>query len=412
MVRVLNDEADLPLFAAAARRFLSVSELNELIKGSLESHLDTVWVQGEISNFRVPPSGHCYFTLKDDRSQICAVMFRRQGLNLRFTPENGMAVLCFGRVSLYTVRGDLQLYVEEIEPQGQGALYIAFEQLKKKLLAQGLFAEERKRRLPFLPTTIGIVTSDGGAALRDMLRIIDDRYSDRRVVVRAVKVQGDGAAREIARAIYDLNRLGGVDVMVIGRGGGSLEDLWAFNEEMVARAIFASNVPVVSAVGHEIDFTIADFVADCRAPTPTAAAEMILPRKLDLREQVDLLELQLRKSVDSAVSSARQTLGGLAKRLADPSRKLRDHQQRLDDLSIDLLRRFQERFRESKKRLSECAARLHALSPLAVLDRGYAIAHKLPEQQIVKRAEELSVGDRIRITFSQGESTCRVEKNE
>jgi exodeoxyribonuclease VII large subunit len=383
-----------------------------LIKGALESHLDTVWVQGEISNFRVPPSGHCYFTLKDDRSQICAVMFRRQGLNLRFTPENGMAVLCFGRVSLYTVRGDLQLYVEEIEPQGQGALYIAFEQLKKKLLAQGLFAEERKRRLPFLPTTIGIVTSDGGAALRDMLRIIDDRYSDRRVVVRAVKVQGDGAAREIARAIYDLNRLGGVDVMVIGRGGGSLEDLWAFNEEMVARAIFASNVPVVSAVGHEIDFTIADFVADCRAPTPTAAAEMILPRKLDLREQVDLLELQLRKSVDSAVSSARQTLGGLAKRLADPSRKLRDHQQRLDDLSIDLLRRFQERFRESKKRLSECAARLHALSPLAVLDRGYAIAHKLPEQQIVKRAEELSVGDRIRITFSQGESTCRVEKNE
>jgi len=412
MVRVLNDEADLPLFAAAARRFLSVSELNELIKGSLESHLDTVWVQGEISNFRVPPSGHCYFTLKDDRSQICAVMFRRQGLNLRFTPENGMAVLCFGRVSLYTVRGDLQLYVEEIEPQGQGALYIAFEQLKKKLLAQGLFAEERKRRLPFLPTTIGIVTSDGGAALRDMLRIIDDRYSDRRVVVRSVKVQGDGAAREIARAIYDLNRLGGVDVMVIGRGGGSLEDLWAFNEEMVARAIFASNVPVVSAVGHEIDFTIADFVADCRAPTPTAAAEMILPRKLDLREQVDLLELQLRKSLDSAVSSARQTLGGLAKRLADPSRKLRDHQQRLDDLSIDLLRRFQERFRESKKRLSECAARLHALSPLAVLDRGYAIAHKLPEQQIVKRAEELSVGDRIRITFSQGESTCRVEKNE
>ena len=412
MVRVLNDEADLPLFAAAARRFLTVSELNELIKGSLESHLDTVWVQGEISNFRVPPSGHCYFTLKDDRSQICAVMFRRQGLNLRFTPENGMAVLCFGRVSIYTVRGDLQLYVEEIEPQGQGALYIAFEQLKKKLLADGLFAEERKRPLPFLPTTIGIVTSDGGAALRDMLRIIDDRYSDRRVVVRAVKVQGDGAAREIARAIHDLNRLGGVDVMVVGRGGGSLEDLWAFNEEVVARAIFASNVPVVSAVGHEIDFTIADFVADCRAPTPTAAAEMILPRKLDLREQVDVLELQLRRKVDSAVSSARQTLGGLVKRLADPSRKLRDHQQRLDDLSIDLLRRFQEGFRQSKNRLSECAARLHALSPLAVLDRGYAIAHKLPEQQIVKRAEELSVGDRIRITFSQGESTCRVEKNE
>jgi exodeoxyribonuclease VII large subunit len=339
-------------------------------------------------------------------------MFRRQGLSLRFTPENGMAVLCFGRVSVYTVRGDLQLYVEEIEPQGQGALYIAFEQLKKKLLAQGLFAEERKRRLPFLPRTIGIVTSDGGAALRDMLRIIDDRYSDRRIIVRAVKVQGDGAAGEIARAIHDLNRLGDVDVMIVGRGGGSLEDLWAFNEEVVARAIFASNIPVVSAVGHEIDFTIADFVADCRAPTPTAAAEMILPRKLDLREQLDLLELQLRRSLNLAVSSARQTLGGLVKRLADPSRKLCDHQQRLDDLSIDLLRRFQERLRQSKNRLSECAARLHALSPLAVLDRGYAIAHKLPEQKIVKRSEELAVGDRIRITFSQGESTCRVEKND
>ena len=412
MVRVLNDEADLPLFAAVARRFLSVSELNELIKGSLESHLDAVWVQGEISNFRVPPSGHCYFTLKDDRSQICAVMFRRQGLSLRFTPENGMAVLCFGRVSVYTVRGDLQLYVEEIEPQGQGALYIAFEQLKKKLLADGLFAEERKRPLPFLPRTIGIVTSDGGAALHDMLRIIDVRYPDRRVLIRPVKVQGDGAAREIARGIHDLNQLGTVDVIIVGRGGGSLEDLWAFNEEVVARAIFASNVPVVSAVGHEIDFTIADFVADCRAPTPTAAAEMILPRKLDLREQLDIVELQLRRSVDLALASARETLRGLVKRLADPSRKLRDHQQRLDDLSIDLLRRFQARLRENKNHLSECAARLNALSPLAVLDRGYAIAHKLPEEQIVKRADALTVGDRIRITFSQGKSICRVEKSE
>jgi exodeoxyribonuclease VII large subunit len=339
-------------------------------------------------------------------------MFRRQGLSLRFTPENGMAVLCFGRVSVYTVRGDLQLYVEEIEPQGQGALYIAFEQLKKKLLADGLFAEERKRPLPFLPRTIGIVTSDGGAALRDMLRIIDDRYPDRRVIIRPVKVQGDGAAREISRGIHDLNQLGAVDVIIVGRGGGSLEDLWAFNEEVVARAIFASNVPVVSAVGHEIDFTIADFVADCRAPTPTAAAEMILPRKLDLREQLDIVELQLRRSVDLALASARETLRGLVKRLADPSRKLRDHQQRLDDLSIDLLRRFQERLRQNQNRLSECAARLNALSPLAVLDRGYAIAHKLPEEQIVKRADALTVGDRLRITFSQGKSICRVEKSE
>jgi len=411
MVRLLNQEPDLPLFAAVTRRFLSVSELNDLIKGSLESHLDTVWVQGEISNFRVPPSGHYYFTLKDDRSQICAVMFRRQGINLRFTPENGMAVLCFGKVSVYAVRGDLQLYVEEIEPQGQGALYVAFEQLKKKLLAEGLFSTDRKKSLPFLPRVIGIVTSDAGAALRDMLRIIDDRYPDRHVIIRPVKVQGDGAAREIARGIYDLNRLA-VNVIIVGRGGGSLEDLWAFNEEVVARAIFTSHVPVVSAVGHEVDFTIADFVADSRAPTPTAAAEMVLPRKRDLREQIEVLELQLRRSMDLTIDAAKENFRGLVKRLADPGRKVRDHQQRLDELSIDLLRRFQERLRQSKNRLSEGASRLNALSPLAVLDRGYAIAHKLPEEQIVKRAETLTVGDLIRITFSEGKSVCRVEKNE
>src|SRR5581483_9727818 len=203
----------------------------------------------------------------------------------RFTPENGMAVLCLGKVSIYSARGDLQLYVEDMEPQGQGALYLAFEQLKKKLAAEGLFAPERKKPLPFLPAAIGIVSSDRGAALHDMLRIIRDRYADRRVVIRPVKVQGEGAAGEIAAGIADLNRFGAVDVIIVGRGGGSLEDLWAFNEEIVARAIAASKIPVVSAVGHEIDFTIADFAADLRAPTPTAAAELILPRQRDLREQ-------------------------------------------------------------------------------------------------------------------------------
>ncbi len=412
MMRVLDQESDLPLFAASQRRFLSVSELNELIKGTLESRIDAVWVQGEISNFRVPPSGHYYFTLKDERSQIGAVMFRRQGAGLRFTLENGMAVLCFGKVSVYSVRGGLQLYVEEIEPQGQGALYLAFEQLKRKLLAEGLFAVEHKKPLPFLPTSIGIVTSEGGAALRDMLRIIDDRYPDRRVVIRPVKVQGDGAAGEIARAITDLNRLAAIDVMIVGRGGGSLEDLWAFNEEIVARAIFASKIPVVSAVGHEIDFTIAEFVADCRAPTPTAAAEMILPRKSDLERQIQTFETSLDRNMDSAVESARERFQGLVKRLADPSRRLREYQQRLDDLSIELLRRFQEQLRQRRNRLSECAGRLSALSPLAVLDRGYAIAHKLPEQRIIKSADSLAVGDLIRVTFSAGKSVCRVEKNE
>src|ERR1041385_4048090 len=412
MVRVLNDDADLPLFAAVARRFLSVSELNELIKGSLESHLDTVWVQGEISNFRVPPSGHCYFTLKDDRSQICAVMFRRQGSSLRFTPENGMAVLCFGRVSVYTVRGDLQLYVEEIEPQGQGALYIAFEQLKKKLLADGLFAEERKRRLPFLPSTIGIVTSDGGAALRDMLRIIDDRYSDRRGLVLAVKVQGGGAAGEIARAIYDFNRLGDVDVMIVGRGGGSLEDLWAFNEEVVARAIYASLVPVISAVGHEIDYTIADFVADHRAPTPTAAAEMVVARREDLAEAIQGLAKRFLRCVQGRLAGERDALAGFAKRTSDPTRRVRDNQQHLDDLSLSLSRRFQDHLVRLRRRLAHGSERLNGLSPLAVLDRGYSIVHTVPDGAIVKDTAMVSVGERLRITFARGKALCRIEEKE
>jgi exodeoxyribonuclease VII large subunit len=410
MIRQIDREIDLPLFTAATRKFLSVSELNELIKGTLESRLEAVWVQGEISNFRVPPSGHFYFTLKDDKSQICAVMFRRQGVGLRFLPENGLAVLCFGKVSLYSVRGDLQLYVDDMEPQGQGALYLAFEQLKKKLAAEGLFAQERKKPLPFLPATIGIVSSDRGAALHDMLRIIRDRYTDRRVVIRPVRVQGEGAAKEIAEAIADLNCFAGVDAIIVGRGGGSLEDLWAFNEEIVARAIYASKIPVVSAVGHEIDFTIADFVADHRAPTPTAAAEFILPRKRDLLEQIRVLELQLLKEMEFKLETAKENLNALLKRLADPGRKLRENQQRLDELSIDLLRRFQERVRQSKNSLAELAGRLSALSPLAVLERGYAIAHKLPEERIVKSAAALQAGDLIRVTFAEGQSFCRVEE--
>jgi exodeoxyribonuclease VII large subunit len=410
MIRQIDREIDLPLFTAATRKFLSVSELNELIKGTLESRLEAVWVQGEISNFRVPPSGHYYFTLKDDKSQICAVMFRRQGVGLRFLPENGLAVLCFGKVSLYSVRGDLQLYVDDMEPQGQGALYLALEQLKKKLAAEGLFAQERKKPLPFLPATIGIVSSDRGAALHDMLRIIRDRYTDRRVVIRPVRVQGEGAAKEIAEAIADLNCFAGVDAIIVGRGGGSLEDLWAFNEEIVARAIYASKIPVVSAVGHEIDFTIADFVADHRAPTPTAAAEFILPRKRDLLEQIRVLELQLLKEMEFKLETAKENLNALLKRLADPGRKLRENQQRLDELSIDLLRRFQERVRQSKNSLAELAGRLSALSPLAVLERGYAIAHKLPEERIVKSAAALQAGDLIRVTFAEGQSFCRVEE--
>jgi exodeoxyribonuclease VII large subunit len=367
---------------------------------------------GEISNFRVPPSGHFYFTLKDDKCQIAAVMFRQQGASLAFSPENGMAVLCFGRVSLYSVRGDLQLYVESMEPKGQGALYLAFEQLKSKLSAEGLFALERKRRLPFLPSSIGIVTSDKGAALQDMLRIIGDRFPNRRIIIRPVRVQGDGAAREVATGIAELARCGEIDVMIVGRGGGSLEDLWAFNEEIVARAIIASPVPVISAVGHEIDFTIADFVADQRAPTPTAAAEMVLPRKADLVEQLKRCDDALSRALQSDLQAANERVQALVKRLTDPTRRLRENQQRLDDMSLDLVRRFQQRVRQLRDRLARASGRLNALSPLAVLDRGYSIAHKLPEETIVKDVAVLGVGDRLRIRFAKGRAMCRVEEKE
>ena len=245
-----------------------------------------------------------------------------------------------------------------------------------------------------------------------MLRIIRDRYPDRRVVIRPVKVQGDGAAREIADGIAELNHIGAVDVMIVGRGGGSLEDLWAFNEEIVARAIAASAVPVISAVGHEIDFTIADFVADRRAPTPTAAAQMVLPRKADLAEQLIALDEQLVKSVEFNLSMLRDAVAGLAKRLADPGRKLRENQQRLDELSVDLMRRFQEKLRQFKDRLAQGAGRLSALSPLAVLERGYSITHRLADQRIVKASASLQVGERVRVTFAQGKALCRVEEKE
>jgi exodeoxyribonuclease VII large subunit len=405
-------ESDLPLFSDELRACLTVSELSQIIKGALERELEAAWVVGEISNFRVPPSGHLYFTLKDDKSQIGVVMFRRQGVKLAFQPENGMAVLCFGRVSLYAARGDLQLYVEIMEPRGKGALHLAFEQLKKRLGEEGLFAAERKRPLPFLPCSIGIVTSLHGAALRDMLRILDDRFPERRVIVRPVKVQGDGAAAEIAQGINELGRSQLVEVMIVGRGGGSLEDLWAFNEEVVARAIYASPVPVISAVGHEVDFTIADFVADHRAPTPTAAAEMVVARREDLIEQVRVLGGRFFRCIQSKIKTERDALGSLARRLSDPRRRLRENQMLLDELSLSLWRRFQDRLARVRQRLAHGSERLGGLSPLAVLERGYSIAHKIPEGAIVKDSAAIAVGDRLRISFARGKALCTIEEKE
>ncbi len=391
---------------------LTVSELNELIRDRLETGLDALWVAGELSNVRFPPSGHVYFTLKDGQSQIAAVLFRRHAENLRFRLEDGMEVVCSGRVSVYSVRGALQFYAVQMEARGKGALTVAFEQLKKRLWQEGLFDEDRKKPLPFLPRTIGIVTSRQGAAVRDMLRIIGDRFPDRRVVIRPVRVQGPGAAEEIAQGIRELDETGMVDVMIVGRGGGSLEDLWAFNEETVARAMAAARVPIVSAVGHEIDVTIADFVADRRAATPTAAAEMILPDRDELGKRLVVLARRLRRSAGSGLERRRESLRHWTRRLADPSRGLRQGQMRLDDLSVRLWRRQEDSVSRLRERLGHLAGRLDSVNPLAVLRRGYSIVYRVSDGRIVTDASALEKGHQVRLDFAAGRAVCRVEEVE
>jgi exodeoxyribonuclease VII large subunit len=281
------------------RAVLSVSQLAEQLRAVVEERFPAVWVEGEISNFKVYGSGHCYFTLKDNAAQIRAVLFRNRLRRIRFEPKDGLHVMAFGSIEVYAQRGEYQLVVELLEPRGLGALQLAFEQLKSRLEAEGLFDTRRKRTLPRFPRKIGIVTSPSGAAIRDMLRVIGRRFGGLHIVVAPARVQGDGAAAEIARGLDELNALGDVDVIIVGRGGGSLEDLWAFNEEVVARAIAGSKAPVISAIGHEVDFTIADFVADLRAPTPSAAAELVVREKRTVRESVSDLRTRLEQIVTS-----------------------------------------------------------------------------------------------------------------
>ena len=388
---------------------LSVSELNEIIRGRLETGMDRLWVAGELSNVYAAPSGHAYFTLKDHRSQIAAVMFRRHAEKLRFRMEDGMQLVCFGRVSLYEARGALQFYAEEAEARGKGALAVAFEQLKNRLEREGLFDRDRKKPLPFLPRTIGIVTSLHGAAVRDMLAVIGQRFPARRVVIRPVRVQGEGAAEEIAQGIRELDGSGMPDVVIVGRGGGSLEDLWAFNEEAVARAIAAAGVPVVSAVGHEIDVTIADFAADRRAATPTAAAEMVVPMERELTERLAALSGRLRRGVEGRMERRRESLRHWARRLADPGRGLRQGQMRLDDLARRLRRGQEESASRLRERLGRLAERLRGVDPLAVLRRGYSIVYLVPDGGIVRDASSLRKGHRVRVDFAAGRAICQVE---
>ncbi len=399
-----------PAFEPGHARALSVSDLAGLIQGQLEADFGDVWVVGELSGLRTPASGHLYFTLKDDTSQLRGVMFRGYARLLRFRPEDGLEVLIKGRVSLYAARGDLQVYAASMEPRGLGEQQLALEQLKAKLAAEGLFAPERKRPLPFFPRRVGVVTALGGAAIQDILTILHGRCPYTQVVVRPAKVQGTGAGVEIAAGINDLNEHGRVEVIIVGRGGGSREDLYAFDEEVVARAIADSDRPVIAAVGHEIDLSIADLVADSRAPTPTAAAEMVVPLWADLSDRVASTARVLTIAMQRAVLDRRHQTRRLEARLRDPQHQVDALREQTRTTLARLRSAFERQNEGTRARLEDLAATLNSLSPLAVLGRGYSLTRTIPENAVVRGAATLRPGETVRLTFAQGEARARVEE--
>jgi exodeoxyribonuclease VII large subunit len=437
------------------RRIYSVSEITSAIKGLLEEQFPFIWVSGEISNFRIPSSGHCYFTLKDAGSQISGVLFKGQSRSLNFDLKDGISILGLGRISVYEPRGTYQIIFEYIEPKGIGELQVAFEQLKKKLFDEGLFDEGEKLPLPFLPKKISVITSPTGAVVHDILHVTHRRFPDMPIEIVPVKVQGDGAERDIADALCLLNSRMGTEVIILARGGGSLEDLKAFNSESVARAIFASTIPVVSAVGHEIDYTICDFVADLRAPTPSAAAEMVVPVKRELvLKHVELLS-HLKRNLTRHVVRQKDRLEELTNRLVHPKKRIQDLRLRLDDITdrmirsiFSLLHQKQDRLVWRKKSLMtnnplqlvannkeilyqninilfkliqltilqhrstlrEYVAQLYTLSPMAVLKRGYSITRTIPRADTVRDPDTVFIEQELEIILEKGILICRVER--
>jgi exodeoxyribonuclease VII large subunit len=444
--------------APAARRVLSVSELTGRIRVLLEERFVDVWVEGELSNCRLWKTGHMYFTLKDAKAQVNGVMFRSALRYLRFTPTDGLRVVARARVSVYEPKGEYQIVCEHLEPEGLGARQLAFDQLKQRLTAEGLFDQRRKRPLPVLPRKIGVVTSLDGAAVQDIIKVLRRRHPNAHIVIRPTRVQGEGAALDIARAIRAIGQVRGVDVVIVGRGGGSIEDLWAFNEEVVARAIAGCPVPTISAVGHETDVTMADFVADLRAPTPSAAAEMVVSRKEDFCAHLERLVHRVATAMQARVHrgearlrslEARPGYAGLPGRIAmrgrhaaelahelrralggQLARRARVYQAlRLKLETFDVRRRFGalrarlvagdgrlrsgvgQRQHQAHARLATAAARLDSLSPLAVLGRGYAVAWNADRTAIIRDAATVSPGDRVHVTLERGEIACDVITN-
>jgi len=392
---------------------LTVSELNKHIKDliSRDIVLSGLWVKGEISNFKNHYSGHLYFTLKDEKSVLKCVMFRSNASMLAFMPENGMKVIIKGYISVFERDGQYQLYAEEMQPDGIGALYVAFENLKKKLQAEGLFDPARKRKLPYIPRAIGVVTSSTGAVIRDIINVLSRRFYNVNVKLYPVQVQGEQAAGQIAAAVRRLNELDNVDVIIVARGGGSLEELWAFNEEIVARSIYESRIPVISAVGHETDFTIADFVADVRAPTPSAAAELVIPERAVVENRLDSMKMRLRNAIHKKISMERLMLKRLEESTAfrQPYNKI--YQERM---MLDVQQRYMQKALSSlssgyRNRLSLLAAKLDSLSPLNSLARGYSIVKSQKDGSLIKSVRALQPGDRIEVCLKDGRLDCTVE---
>jgi exodeoxyribonuclease VII large subunit len=391
---------------------LTVTQLTAQIKNLLEGAFPEVWVEGELSNLSIPQSGHAYFTLKDEHAQVRAVMFRSSLRFLKFTLQHGIQVLCRGRVSVYDPRGEYQLILDYIEPKGVGALQLAFEQLKARLDKEGLFDLDRKKPLPLLPRRIGIITSPTGAAIRDMLRVIKRRHPRMNILLYPVPVQGIDAAPALVEAIRYFNSEKSVDVMIIGRGGGSLEDLWAFNEEPVARAIAASNIPLISAVGHETDYTISDFVADLRAPTPSAAAEMVVESEERFRDTIHALEARLIGRMEQMIETARASLRENIRLLGDPGRRLEQVVQRVDELVRRMALGLRQHVRRDRAQLTALTAGLDHLNPLGILSRGYSITRTMPEGVILKDAAAVMPGDLISTRLHEGEVLSRVERRD
>lgn len=394
------------------KHIYTVSEITNYIRMILQDSFPSVWVEGEITNYHPHSSGHFYFSVRDANAVLKCAMFKRANEKLKFKLKDGMKVICFGGISVYPVKGDYQLIVEEIEPKGIGALQLKFEELKKNLQKEGLFDQAHKVPIPYLPTRIGVVTSPTGAAIRDILNIARRRFSNVEIIINPVRVQGDGSAKEISDAIMQFNRLKNIDVMIVTRGGGSLEDLWAFNEEAVARAIYDSEIPVISAVGHEIDYTISDFVADFRAPTPSAAAELVIPRKEDLVNSIDTFKIRLRNSLISRLDVLREKLTTLASSyiMRQPMNLIMQYEQRIDELGKDVRTALDRMISARRDNFRMLTQTLEALSPLAILTRGYSVTVKLPEGAILKDSKALEKGDLVETKLGKGKFKSRVEE--